>query len=75
MGAYGLDSVIGRELGGSHLSGIDSLLAEHQPPVMASIFKLLARQWCVPFPLLSSLRWKATKGLSAEGLSDRGARA
>ena len=38
MDAYGLDSVIGRELGGSHLSGIDSLLAEHQLPITASIF-------------------------------------
>ena len=55
MDAYGLDSVIGRELGGSHVSGNDLLLAEHQPPVMASIFKLLARQWCVPFPVSNQL--------------------
>ena len=30
----------GRELGGSHLSGIDSLQAEHQPPKTASIFEM-----------------------------------
>jgi len=32
MGVDQLGERYGRELGGSHLSGIDSLLAEHQPP-------------------------------------------